>query len=90
MRGAANKRDTILLFFFASTGFKIRAANAGAKVNATKEEQTTAAAIVKANSLNNRPLVPPEKPTGKNTAINTTVVAITAKTTSPTPDIAAL
>ena len=57
----------------------------GVNVNATKEETTTAPAITTLNSRNKRPVVPSKKTIGKNTATNTTVVAITAKNISFDP-----
>ena len=53
----------------------------GVSVSATKADITTAAAIVTANSTNNRPTNPPANNKGANTETSTAVVAITAKAT---------
>ena len=63
--------------------------NIGISVNAVTLENATAAAIAKANSVNNRPILPCKNTSGTNTAINTKVVAITAKPTSRAPRYAA-
>ena len=61
----------------------------GVKVSATKAEIATAAASATASSRNNRPVLPSRKPTGRNTATSTAVVAITAKATCAVPRRAA-
>ena len=85
----ANRREIIFFCFPGSCFLRIRPDNDGANVKATKVENTTDIARVRANSLNIRPVIPPENPTGRNTVIKTMVVAMTANTTSPTPNIAA-
>ncbi len=61
----------------------------GVSVSATKAEIATAAASATANSRNSRPVLPSRKPTGRNTATSTAVVAITANATCPVPRLAA-
>ena len=61
----------------------------GVRVSATKDDTTTAPAIAIPNSLNSRPVVPCRKASGENTATSAIVVAITAKTISRVPSIAA-
>ena len=57
----------------------------GDNVKAVTLEKATAAAIAKANSVNNRPILPCKNTKGTNTEIKTNVVAITAKPTSLAP-----
>ena len=57
----------------------------GVSVSATSAENPTAAATVTPNSPNSRPSVPPMYETGMNTAISTSVVAMTAKPISRLP-----
>ena len=61
----------------------------GVSVSATNAENPTAAATVTPNSPNNRPVSPVMNDTGTNTAISTSVVAMTAKPISREPLIAA-
>jgi len=61
----------------------------GVSVSATKAEISTAAAIATDSSRNRRPVLPSMKPTGRNTAASTAVVAITAKATWAVPRRAA-
>ncbi len=61
----------------------------GVSVSATKAEIATAAASATDNSRNRRPVLPCRKPTGRNTATSTAVVAITANATCPVPRFAA-
>src|SRR5690606_39552570 len=53
----------------------------GVRVRATNAEIATAPASATDSSRNRRPALPSMKPTGRNTAIRTVVVAITANAT---------
>ena len=57
----------------------------GVSDSATNAEKPTAAATVTPNSPNNRPVSPVMNDTGTNTAISTSVVAMTAKPISREP-----
>ena len=57
----------------------------GVRLNAMKAENPTAAATVTPNSPNNRPVSPVMNDTGMNTAMSTSVVAMTAKPISFEP-----
>ncbi len=61
----------------------------GVSVSATKAEIATAPASATASSRNRRPVLPSRKPTGRNTATSTAVVAITANATCAVPRRAA-
>ena len=61
----------------------------GVSDSATKAENPTAAATVTPNSPNSRPISPLMKEMGTNTAISTSVVAMTAKPISREPLMAA-
>ena len=61
----------------------------GVSVSATKQEIATALASATESSRNSRPVLPSMKPTGRNTATSTAVVAITAKATCAVPRFAA-
>ena len=62
----------------------------GVSVSATSDENSTAAAIVKPNSRNSWPTLPGRNEIGTNTAVSTSVVAITAKPISRLPSTAAI
>ena len=57
----------------------------GVSVSAISPENKTDAASAMPNSVNNRPVFPPMKDSGKKTETNTSVVAITAKAISRDP-----
>ena len=57
----------------------------GVRLSATNAEKPTAAATVTPNSPNRRPVSPVMNDTGTNTAISTSVVAMTAKPISFEP-----
>src|SRR3546814_8489074 len=57
----------------------------GVRVNATNADSATAPASATDNSRNRRPVLPSMKPTGRNTATSTVVVAITANATCLVP-----
>ena len=61
----------------------------GVRVSATSAENSTAAASVKPNSRNRRPMLPGRNEIGTNTAASTMVVAMTAKPISRVPFTAA-
>jgi len=61
----------------------------GVSVSETNADSATAAASATANSRNRRPVLPSRKPTGRNTATSTAVVAITAKATCAVPRLEA-
>ena len=65
--------------------FSNREQSTGDRVSATKLENPTAAAMVRANSVNRRPILPPKNISGTNTAISTRVVAMMAKPTWRAP-----
>ena len=62
----------------------------GVKVSAIKPEINTAPAKVKANSVNNFPVIPVKKPIGAYTATSVIVIEITGPTNSRAPIIEAL
>ena len=64
--------------------------NIGSSVNETNIEINTAATTVMPNWWKKRPMMPPIKPTGKNTATMEKVVANTAKPISAVPSSAAV
>ena len=68
----------------------MREAIAGVSVRATSDENSTAAARVRPNSRNSRPIAPGRKEMGTNTDTSTSVVAITAKPISRLPSSAAI
>ncbi len=57
----------------------------GVRVSATNADSATAAASATASSRNRRPVLPSRKPTGRNTATSTAVVAMTANATCAVP-----
>ncbi len=57
----------------------------GTSVSAIRLEKITAVATVMPNSPNKRPMLPPMKDRGTNTATSTSVVAMTAKPISRLP-----
>ena len=59
------------------------------KISATKLEKQTEAVIATANSVKSLPVLPAHSVIGMNTAISTSVVAITAKSTCSDPRTAA-
>ncbi len=61
----------------------------GTNVSATSAEMPMAAAMVMPNSPNSRPTLPGMNEIGRNTAIKTSVVAMTAKPISRLPSTAA-
>ena len=61
----------------------------GSSVNETNIDRVTAKATVIPNCLKNRPMIPPMKPTGRNTATMVKVVAATASPISAVPSKAA-
>ena len=67
----------------------MREAIIGVSVRATKAENRIAAATVKPNSRNMRPILPGRKEIGRNTAVSVAVVAMTAKAISRLPSSAA-
>ena len=77
-------------FLSLSFFFRILDASMGERVSATSDDSATAAAIVKANSVNNWPISPSKKVIGTKTDIKTTVVAIIAKPTCLAPLYAAI
>ena len=66
-----------------------RAASIGVIVKDTIRLMAIAAAAVSPNDDMNRPMMPPRKPTGTNTASSASVVAVTASPISRVPSIAA-
>ena len=73
-----------------SPALNILDAIAGVSVSAISEEKSTAAASVRPNSRNSRPIAPGRKEIGTNTDTSTSVVAITAKPISRLPSSAAI
>ena len=69
------------LDFSSLCGRTIFEAIIGVSVSATKADNATAPARATESSRNRRPVLPSMKPTGRNTATSTVVVAITAKAT---------
>ena len=61
----------------------------GDNVSATMPDTNTAPAKVKANSVNNEPVIPPIKAIGAYTAANVIVIEITGTAISRVPIIAA-
>ena len=61
----------------------------GVRVRATNAEIATAPASATDSSRNSRPVLPSMKPTGRNTATSTVVVAMTANATCLVPRDAA-
>ncbi|MNM68099.1 hypothetical protein D3C81_796490 [compost metagenome] len=77
------------LVFCSLCGLSSLDAIIGVSVSATKADNATADARATASSRNKRPVLPSRKPTGRNTATSTAVVAITAKATCVVPRRAA-
>ena len=86
-RSSASTRALIPLS--AELGRRILEAIIGEIVSATRLEIATAAAMVRANSANRRPMSPSVKAIGTKTEISTIVVAMTAKPTWRVPSKAA-
>lgn len=61
----------------------------GVSVSETKAEATTATATVTANSRNSRPMIPPMKNSGMNTAMSEKVMETMVKPICPAPFSAA-
>ena len=61
----------------------------GSSVKLMNIDSITAKATVTPNCLKNLPMIPPMKPTGRNTATMVKVVAVTARPISAVPSIAA-
>ncbi len=72
-------------------GFSLmkRELSIGTSVNDTRSEMPMANAAVRPNDDMKRPTIPPMKPTGTNTAISESVVAMTARPISRVPSMAA-
>ena len=66
-----------------------RDASIGVSVKETIRLMAIAAAEVNPNDDMNRPMIPPRKPTGRNTASSDIVVAMTARPISLVPSTAA-
>jgi hypothetical protein len=77
------------LDFSCACGRTIFDAIIGVRVSATNADSATAPASATDNSRNSRPVLPSMKPTGRNTATSTVVVAITANATCLVPRTAA-
>ena len=68
-----------------SARFKNSEHMTGVKVSEIKAEATTATETVTANSRNNRPIMPPIKSSGINTAISEKVIEMIVKPIWPAP-----